>query len=244
MTAPVEAVLFDWGGTLSRYEQPDLLDLWRAAAEHLDAPRADELTRRLLAVEAERWRQTQTTQRSCTLAAVLAAASEAVGLDVAEAVIEEAASRHLDAWTPHIRHDPAAGATLRALRERGLRLGLLSNTMWPRAFHDRFLERDGLLELLDVRLYTSEMERVKPHPSAFEAAVAALAVADPRAVVHVGDRPLDDIAGAQDAGLRTVLRRGSPVPAADVTPDAEIDRLPELIAIIDAWRDAAGAPPA
>jgi len=42
------------------------------------------------------------------------------GLDVAEAVLEEAAVHHLDAWTPHITHDPDAAPVLAALRERGL----------------------------------------------------------------------------------------------------------------------------
>ena len=55
-------------------------------------------------------------------------------------------------------------AVLGCLRDKGLRLGLLSNTHWPRQFHERFLERDGLADLLDARFYTSEMEYVKPTP--------------------------------------------------------------------------------
>ena len=34
--------------------------------------------------------------------------------------------------------------------------------------------RDGLIDLIDVRLYTSEMSFQKPHPSAFLAAARAL----------------------------------------------------------------------
>ena len=57
---------------------------------------------------------------------------------------------------------------LAALRDRACEIGLLSNTHWPRPFHEHFLERDGLVELIDVRCYTSEMTRTKPHPVAFE----------------------------------------------------------------------------
>jgi putative hydrolase of the HAD superfamily len=143
--------------------------------------------------------------------------------------------RHLDAWTGHVAHDPAAAPTLRALRERGLRIGLLSNTHWPRAFHERFLARDGLVELIDARLYTSEMPFQKPHPSAFEAALRALDVEQPEGAVFVGDRPWDDVVGARRTGLHTVLRRNRHVPAFDVEPDAVIDELPELIAVVDGW---------
>src|SRR2546421_8363385 len=116
--APValEAVIFDWGGTLSEFVPIEMLDVWRLAARHLDPDREDELTARLEAVEAEFWATTATHQRSTTLAGLLARASSAVGLDVADAVLEEAATHHLDAWTPHIRHDPDAPAVLRALR--------------------------------------------------------------------------------------------------------------------------------
>jgi putative hydrolase of the HAD superfamily len=237
----VEAVVFDWGGTLSVFVEAELVDAWRLAARHLSPEREDELTERLMAVEAAFWATTASHQRSATLADLLAVAAAELGLDVAEALLEEAAVRHLDAWTDHIRHDPDAAPTLAALRERGLRIGLLSNTHWPRAFHERFLERDGLAGLIDARLYTSEMPHQKPHPSAFAAALAALGVDEPSRAVFVGDRPWDDIVGARRAGLRAVLRPNpllesrAPDPR-EVEPDAVIERLPDLLPLIDAWR--------
>ena len=231
----IEAVIFDWGGTLSSFVSAELVDAWRLAARHLAPEREDEVTATLIAVEEEFWATTATHQRSTTLGDLLAAASARIGLDVAEALLEEAAVRHLDAWTGHVEHDADAAPTLRALRERGLRIGLLSNTHWPRAFHERFLERDGLAELIDARLYTSEMPFQKPHTSAFESALRALAVEQPDRAVFVGDRPWDDVVGARRAGMRTVLRPNDRVPAYDVEPDAVIAELPELIAVVDGW---------
>jgi putative hydrolase of the HAD superfamily len=232
----IEAVVFDWGGTLSRFVSAELVDAWRLAARHLAPEREDEVTAALVAVEDEFWRTTSTHQRSTTLGDLLAAGSARLGLDVAEALLEEAAVRHLDAWTDHVTHDPNAAPTLRELRARGLRVGLLSNTHWPRAFHERFLERDGLAGLIDARLYTSEMPFQKPHASAFVAALRALDVRQPERAVFVGDRPWDDVVGAQQTGLRAVLRRNPHVPAFDVEPDATIDELHELVELIDAWR--------
>jgi len=230
------AVIFDWGGTLSVFVTVELVDAWRLAARHLDPEREDEITAVLFRVEDDFWASVRADQRSGTLADLVAAATGTLGLDVGEALLEEAAVRHLDAWTPHIRHDPDAAPTLAALREDGLRIGLLSNTHWPRTFHERFLERDGLASLIDARLYTSEMEFQKPHRSAFQAALDALGVDDPAKAVFVGDRPWDDISGASAIGMRTVLR---PNPAiADTTPvepDAVIGSLLELLPLIRQW---------
>ena len=108
----IHAVVFDWGGTLSEFVDPELVDAWRLAARHLAPEHEDELVERMLAVEAAFWATTASHQRSATLADLLAAATAELGLDVAEALLEEAAVRHLDAWTPHLRHDPDARPTL------------------------------------------------------------------------------------------------------------------------------------
>jgi putative hydrolase of the HAD superfamily len=232
----LEAVVFDWGGTLTAGATLvtfELEDMWRASARRLDPAREDELTAALFAAERRFWDQTMTTLVSGTLAELLAVASKDIGLDVTDALLEEAATHHLDAWTPHIQHDPDAVAVLTELRSRGLRTALLSNTHWPRAFHEHFLERDGLAVLLDARLYSSELRHMKPHPSVFIEALDAIGVTDPANAVFVGDRPYDDISGAKGVGMRTVWRANPHVPAYDVEPDAVIDGLFDLLAAID-----------
>lgn len=235
----LRAVIFDWGGTLTPYADVDMADMWRMAARCLAPGREAEVCARLVAVEEASWARIAVDQASTTLNELLVTASDELGLDVASAVLDEAAASHLDAWTPHMGHDPEAGATLAALRGSGLAVGLLSNTHWPRAFHEHFLERDGLAEFIDVRCYTSELERTKPHPDAFAAVLAALAVEAGEAV-FVGDRPYDDIHGAASLGMRTVLRPNPAVPAYQVVPDATIARLGELVDVVAGWR-AAGA---
>lgn len=232
----VEAVVFDWGGTLSKFVEAELVDAWRLAARHLSPDHEEELAAEMEAVEANFWATTASHQRSATLSQLLALASSKIGLDVAEALMEEAAMRHLDAWTPHVRHYLDAVPTLTMLRQRGIKIGLLSNTHWPRTFLERFLERDGLLPLIDVRLYTSELPYQKPHPSAFLAVLGALNVDDPANVVFVGDRRYDDIAGAKGVGMRAVLRPNRYVADSGPPPDAEITELRELIGLVDRWQ--------
>jgi putative hydrolase of the HAD superfamily len=234
-TGTIAAVVFDWGGTLSVWADVDMEDMWRLAARHLAPDREDELVGTLVRVEAKSWERVRSDQRSTRLADLLVEASDELGVDVASAVLEEAAAHHLDSWTPHVRHRADAASVLRQLRATGRRLGLLSNTHWPAEFHERFLDRDGLSPLLDARLYTSEMAHVKPHHSVFRAALGALGVSDAREAVFVGDRLYDDVWGARSAGLRTVWVRNSATPPFEVEPDAAITSLSELPGLLDSW---------
>jgi putative hydrolase of the HAD superfamily len=141
-------------------------------------------------------------------------------------------------WEPHTFLDPEAPAVIRGLRERGLRIGVLSNTLWPREEHERIFRRDGVDRLIDAAVYTSEIPWTKPHPEAFGAVLAAVGCADPGDAVFVGDRPFDDIHGAKRAGMQAVLLDTSDIPAAQhgpVTgePDAVISRLSELPEVVD-----------
>jgi putative hydrolase of the HAD superfamily len=230
----IEAVLFDWGGTLTTFHNVDMIDAWRVAAEVLAPDRVDEVATALLAAERDVWARTSSSMRSARTGEVLRTASEAVGLPVEDALHEKAVARYLDHWAPvsHARRD--AREVLHALKQRGLRTGLLSNTHWPRRQHEEWLERDGLLDLLDERVYTSDLEHVKPHPDAFGALLDAVGVSA-RDAVFVGDRPHDDIAGAQQVGMRAVWVRNDVVPSYDVEPDAVIDQLGELVGVVDGW---------
>ncbi len=73
----IEAVIFDWGGTLSVYADIDLEDMWRMAARRLSPDQEDALTARLVQVESDAWERIKVDQHSFTLAQLLAEASAA-----------------------------------------------------------------------------------------------------------------------------------------------------------------------
>jgi len=229
--------LFDWGGTLTTFHSVDLLDAWVVAAEVLAPHRVDEVAAALLDAEREIWGRTTSTMRSATTAEVLSTAGAAVGLDVDEALHRTAVTSYLDNWAPVSHARPDARPTLHALRERGLHTGLLSNTHWPRDTHEDWLARDGLLDLLDARVYTSDLAVTKPHPEAFGALLDEVGVAATDAV-FVGDRLWDDIEGARRLGLRTIWVRNDEVPAYDVEPDAVVVELGDVVGVVDGWLSA------
>ena len=80
----------------------------------------------------------------------------------------------------------------------------------------------------------------KPHADAFGLALAAIGATDPSRVVFVGDRPWDDVHGAQRAGMRAILVPHSDIPPhqqvpVDVTPDAVVHRLGEVLDVVRGW---------
>lgn len=241
----VEAVVFDWGGTLSRWASVEPAEFWHLTAAELtadlDRQDGEDLVDRLVAAEVAVWREVTTSQRSATLRQVVLEAVASLGLPApAPDAVDKAGRLAIQAWAEHVEHDPDAVGLLSDLRDRGLRVGLLSNTYYPAGFHDELLRRDGLIDFFDARLYTSELDYVKPHPAVFEAALAAVGVDDAARAVYVGDRPLDDITGSKAVGMRAVLRRHDrqagfdPAPPG-IAPDATIDALPDLLTHLDTW---------
>ena len=108
-----------------------------------------------------------------------------------------------DAWAPARRVGEGVLELLDALRARGLRLGLVSNSFDPGWLVRRDLAAWGLAERLDVVVLSSEVGRRKPHPEPFERALGALGVA-PGSALFVGDSRYHDVKGASEAGMTTV----------------------------------------
>ena len=92
------------------------------------------------------------------------------------------------------------------------------------------LAQIGLAEHFRFSLGAREHGAAKPDPSIFIAACARLARA-PAEVLHVGDDPELDVAGAQRAGLRAcwINRHDSRWPAHLAPPDLIARDLPELL---------------
>jgi putative hydrolase of the HAD superfamily len=117
-------------------------------------------------------------------------------------------------------------------------VGVLSNTIWPREWHVGWFERDGVYDLIDGDVYTSEIPWTKPSPHAFRAAMDAVGAHDPARCVYVGDRLYDDIWGAQQVGMRAIHIPLSAIPAeqrgaSDGVPDGVIHRLTELPGVLE-----------
>lgn len=124
--------------------------------------------------------------------------------------------------SPVLAHMPAlspgAASAIRDLAAQGLTLGIISNTgRTPGLVLRRVLERHDVLRHFAVISYSDEIGFRKPDPTIFEVTLARAGV-PPAAAAHVGDNPVDDVAGARAVGMRAVhyAARRSPAAEADL----------------------------
>jgi putative hydrolase of the HAD superfamily len=196
---------------------------------------ADSLALRIHQAEEKAWARGRQTHESASIEAILAEAG--VDADHDRHLLALAAYRRF--WEPHTHTDPQVRPLWEGLHDRGLKVGVLSNTIWTREYHREVFQRDGVLDLLDGDVYSSEIHVVKPHPEAFLAACAAVGVA-PEAAVYVGDRLFEDVHGPQQVGMRAIWVPHSDIPvnqqvAVDVAPDALAHELLDILDIVDGW---------
>lgn len=235
----IDAVIFDWGGTLTAWHDIDFHAESLALAHAVTAPTVKtspdepDLHRahaaKLHAAGATVWGWSRDHQRSATVADLFAEA----GLDHDPDLL----TAYYEFWEPHTLTDPQVGPMWSALRSQGIKVGVLSNTIWPREWHEGFFRRDGVLDLVDGDVYTSEVPWTKPSPHAFAAAMAAVGATDPSRCVYVGDRLFDDVWGARNAGLRAIHVPHSDIPPEQVghsvgEPDAVAHELREIPSIV------------
>ncbi len=107
------------------------------------------------------------------------------------------------AWDPARQLGAHTHALLESLRDRGLRLGLVSNAVDPPWLLHRDLEQLGVAERLDAAVFSSEVGVRKPHPAIFRAALERVGV-EPERALFVGDSRYHDVGGAGALGMTTV----------------------------------------
>lgn len=210
----LDAVIFDLDGTLVHLTidfgqmRAEVLEVIARYGMEVDPRRQRFLTLELIAdVTAELNRRSS--ERAARFEAEACATIEAIEVD---------AARRAELF-------PGVPELLAWLRERGLRLGIITRNC--RAAAGAVL---GLLgPLMDVVLTRDDVPVVKPDPLHLRWALESLSVRGERALM-VGDHPLDVVTGkAVGAFTAAVLRPGeTPDRYADVSPDLVLTSVLQL----------------
>lgn len=119
--------------------------------------------------------------------------------------------------------------TVHALKERGLKTGLITNGF--EGIQQRKVRKLSFLDRFDAVLLAEFEGFRKPDPAIFRRALERLEVR-PGEAVFVGDNPEVDVRGAKGAGLWSVWMRTNHWPEPDES-DATIDALSEVLAVVE-----------
>jgi putative hydrolase of the HAD superfamily len=109
---------------------------------------------------------------------------------------------------PTLTHRPEitseAAEAVYAIRARGIKLGVISNTgRTPGRVLRRLLDDADLLPCFDVLAFSDEVGARKPSAEIFRRVLDQAGV-DPGGAVHVGDDAVADVAGARGVGMRAI----------------------------------------
>lgn len=198
----VRAVLFDAGNTLLWLDHRRLAELLTESgrptieaaarrAEMLARPRLDPLLRTVTKRESRRVRTRY-----------VGYFLEHLEIDGESAAARRFAERLDGEWERlWIRPPPDAHEVVERLRERGFRLGVVSNSNGK---VDRLLASVGLSELFECIVDSGREGVEKPDPRLFQVALDHLGLPAEDAL-YVGDLLSVDVEGARGAGLHAVL---------------------------------------
>ena len=133
---------------------------------------------------------------------------------------------------------PEAAEVVKAIKDRGIRMGIVSNVL-SRTQVRYSLKKYGLDEYFDTIVLSSVFGKRKPDPAIFHHAFKEAGI-NPANIIFVGNSPTRDIAGARNAGVgKTVYIEYLGTPADEmktVVADYSIKDLRELILIVDDLR--------
>jgi putative hydrolase of the HAD superfamily len=123
--------------------------------------------------------------------------------------------------------------TLASLKEQQLHLGIVSNIDEDQL--DHLLEISKIEPFFDSILSSEKTGSCKPDPEIFNRALEQ-AACRPEEVLFVGDTPLQDIAGANQVGMTSVLiwnrEDQNPPETAPLVPNHVIREIPDLLDLL------------
>ena len=240
----LEAVLFDWGSTLMDFVWDEELveEGHRAGLQALGRDDPEELAR-LSAHFRERYLpllHAPSTLEEVEYPGLVQELLAHVGIEASDDDLNRYLAAEHKAWDPAMQVGSTSVALLEALRNRGLKTGLVSNATDPGWLLRVDLERQGLAPYLDVVVFSSEVGKRKPHPAIYEAALSELGVAPERAL-FVGDRLVEDVQGPAELGMTTVQAvwfRADENPNG-IEPDYQAFTQMDLLNVVERLRKAA-----
>lgn len=206
----IDGVVFDYGRTLVTFVYPreDLLRVLNefrpriAAALGVPAPEAETILHEVL-LPLEEYIESMS-EDEVDYVDVYRNTWSRAGLSLPEELLHEILDAEQRCWDHAVTVDDEAAPTLRALGERGIRRGICSNAPFPSEMMRRQLQTNGITELVDAIVFSSEVGRRKPAPEVYLAVLDAIGTA-PERTLFAGDRVREDYEGPVALGMRAVV---------------------------------------
>lgn len=205
-----DGVLFDYGRTLVTFSYPTdaLLRVLRRFQPRIEsaidasAPEAETILRDVLLPMEEY--VSSLSENEVGYADVYRDAWARAGMTLPDGLLHEILDAEQQCWDRAVKVDPAAPGLLAWLGEQGIKRGICSNAPFPPEMMHRQVATNGIAQLVDAIVFSSEIGRRKPAPEVYRAALEAIGT-DAERTLFVGDRVREDFEGPRALGMRAVI---------------------------------------
>ncbi len=233
----IEAVLFDYGRTLVTFTYPTaqllmVLERFRPAIASAlggaPAPAAHVIMERvLLPLEAL---VENPSEQEVRYIDVFRAAWLGAGLDLPGHLLYQILDAEQLVWDSAARVDADALPILAWLGARRLQRAVCSNAPFPPEMMRRQVDSNGIGDLVDAVVFSSQVGRRKPAPEIYHAALDAIG-ARPERALFVGDRVREDYDGPRAIGMRAVIctAHATDQPAEGIPTITSLSELPGVL---------------
>lgn len=144
-----------------------------------------------------------------------------------------------DRYRKHIVRRAGLPETLEALRQRGYRMGIISNIM-SRTFVPRILREHGVEDYFETLIMSSVCGIRKPRKEIFDIALQAMGL-DKSEACYVGDTISRDVRGVRNARWPLMIQidnfriyhKDQKYMEMGFEPDARIAELPEVVTVVE-----------
>jgi FMN phosphatase YigB (HAD superfamily) len=231
-----DGVLFDYGRTLVTFAYPteDLLGVLREfrprieAALGVPAPEAEAILRDVL-MPMEEYVDSMS-EDEVDYMDVYRETWQRAGMRLPDGLLHEILDAEQQCWDRAVVVDRDAPQVLSWLRDHGIKRGICSNAPFPPEMMRRQVRSNGIADLVDAIVFSSEVGRRKPAREVYQAGLEAIGT-KPERTLFAGDRVREDYEGPRALGMRAVVvtAHASELPPHGVPTIKSLAELPALL---------------
>jgi putative hydrolase of the HAD superfamily len=231
-----QGVLFDYGRTLVTFDYPteELIQVIRRFRPRIEsalgtaAPEAEAILNDVL-LPLEQY-VGNISEDEVDYMEVYRETWASAGMKLPDELLHDILDAEQMCWDRAVRLDPDALPVLSWLGVHGIKRAVCSNAPFPPEMMHRQVGTNGIGEVVEAVVFSSEMGRRKPAPEMYRAALDRIGV-EPRNALFVGDRMREDYDGPRALGMRAVILTAhiDTPPPEDIPTIAALTEVPSLL---------------
>ncbi len=239
MEKDIRTIFFDVGNTL-RIVLPDQPFIQAAETELMQLTQTSETHEAFFVKLEERWKKYRKRSKDTLMdVSEMELWMQYMLPDYDPELIAAHASRLTRLWRDHDGRRvarPDVKPTLKELYQRGYTMGIIANTVTETEIPD-WMVQDQVAHYFRTTILSSKVRLRKPDPAIYNLACRSIGT-PPENCAYVGDNPVRDVQGTQDAGFGMMIRLDEPdtlnrekVTGKEFIPDKVIYKISDLLDI-------------